>query len=178
VIWSERWRDTNSRIQSLETALCSKGGVAIRGGHYDRWDLAVRGGMLGGVRLFTVVEEHGSGKQLFRVRSWPRLSILSLWLILPFSLLAVLAVCDHGWLAGAILGAMAVSFIVRTLYECAAATASVLHAIIQVEGEERETTAKQSNAEFSSPLVSAKQDSAFGLARSLAVQGKAEGTGK
>jgi len=178
VIWSERWRDTNSRIQSLERALCSKGGVAIRGGHYDRWDLAVRGGMLGCVRLFTVVEEHGAGKQLFRVRSWPRLSMLSLWLIVLFSLLAVLAVDDHAWLAGAILGAIAGSFIARTLYECAAAMASVLRAIIQVEGEERETIAKQSNGESSPPLVPAKQDSAVGLARSLAVPGKAEGTGK
>jgi hypothetical protein len=178
VIWSESWRDTNSRIQSLETALCSKGGVAIRGGHYDRWDLTVRGGMLGCVRLFTVVEEHGAGKQLFRVRSWPRLSVLSLWLILLFSLLAVLAVYDHGWLAGAVLSAMAVSFIARTLYECATATASVLHAIIQLEVEDQETTAKPSNGEFSPPLVSPKQDCAFGLASSLAVQGKAEGIGK
>jgi len=134
--------------------------------------------MLGCVRLFTVVEEHGAGKQLFRVRSWPRLSMLSLWLIVLFSLLAVLAVDDHAWLAGAILGAIAGSFIARTLYECAAAMASVLRAIIQVEGEERETIAKQSNGESSPPLVPAKQDSAVGLARSLAVPGKAEGTGK
>jgi GT2 family glycosyltransferase len=177
VIWSERWRDTNSRIQSLETALCSKGGVAIRGGHYDRWDLAVRGGMLGCVRLFTVVEEHGAGKQLFRVRSWPKLSVLSLWLILLFSLLAVLAVYDHGWLAGAILSGMAVSFIARTYYECAAATASVLHAIVQMETQEREPTSEQIRGEVIATTVLANQDSGFGLARSLAVQEKAEGAG-
>jgi GT2 family glycosyltransferase len=177
VIWSERWRDTNSRIQSLETALCSKGGVAIRGGHYDRWDLAVRGGMLGCVRLFTVVEEHGAGKQLFRVRSWPKLSVLSLWLILLFSLLAVLAVYDHGWLAGAILSVMAVSFIARTYYECAAATASVLNAIAQMEIQEREPTSEQIQGEVISTSVLANQDSGFGLARSLAVQEKAEGAG-
>src|SRR5260370_39955822 len=46
VIWSERWRETARRLQSIETALCSSGAVVIRGGHYDRWDLQVRGGTL------------------------------------------------------------------------------------------------------------------------------------
>src|SRR5438552_2458419 len=121
VIWSERWRDATRRIESIEAILSSDGAVVFRGGHYDRWDLEVRGGTLGCARIFTVLEEHGAGKQLLRVRSWPRFSLFSLSLILAFATMAVLAVYGHALGAAAILGAIAELFILRTFYECAAA---------------------------------------------------------
>jgi hypothetical protein len=176
VIWSERWRETARRLQSIETALCSSGAVVLRGGHYDRWDLQVRGGTLGSARLFTVVEEHGGGKQLLRVRVWPRFSLLPFLLILLFAALAVFAFHDHARGAGAILGAIAASFILRAFYECAAGTASVLHALTQVEGEERERTLENSDDEVTHSVVS-PQLSQSGLVRSLTVSGESDGTG-
>lgn len=174
VIWSECWRDNQERIQSIEAALRSRCGVTIRGGQYDRWDLMVRGGMLGGVRLFTVVEEHGAGKQLFRVRSWPRLSRFGLSLILLFSLLAAIALHDHASVAGVTLFVIAASLILRTLYECGVATTSVLHALIQVERADDAIT-KDSEGEPASPHISEKQNPSFELVNSLRV--KAGGTG-
>jgi hypothetical protein len=44
----------------------------MRGGAFDRWDLEVLGGALGAVRVRTAIEEHGGGRQLLRVRAWPR----------------------------------------------------------------------------------------------------------
>ena len=51
---------------------CAEQGAVVRsGGDWDRWDLQVRGGLLGGAGLRMAVEEHGAGQQLVRVRSWP-----------------------------------------------------------------------------------------------------------
>ncbi len=66
-----RSRRTRAR---LESALRRSGGVIFSGGEFERWDLHVRGGMLGSMRMRMAVEEHGGGRQLLRIRSWPRFS--------------------------------------------------------------------------------------------------------
>ncbi|MBS1843456.1 MAG: glycosyltransferase [Actinobacteria bacterium] len=71
-VWSERWASPQSWIEALEESLTAAGGLVRSGGPFDRWDLDLRAGALGGVRLRTVVEEHGHGKQLLRMRVWPR----------------------------------------------------------------------------------------------------------
>ena len=175
VIWSERWRDATRRIESIEAILSSDGAVVFRGGHYDRWDLEVRGGTLGCARIFTVLEEHGAGKQLLRVRSWPRFSLFSLSLILAFATMAVLAVYGHALGAAAILGAIAELFILRTFYECAAATATVLHVLKQVEGEEQERAVENKDDAVSHSPVSPKPICQSELG-SLSVSAEPEGT--
>jgi hypothetical protein len=176
VIWSERWRDSVRRLESIEAALSAGGAVVFRGGHYDRWDLEVRGGMLGCARLFTVLEEHGAGKQLFRIRSWPRFSLLSLSLILPFAAMALLAVYDHALSVGLILGAITESFILRTFYECAAAAATVVHALKLVEGEEQDRALENNANEDIHPAVSLNPLCQPELVRSLSVSGEPERT--
>jgi len=73
-IWSEGWRDPRARLQDLQDALAARGGFVRSGGPFDRWDLDLRAGVFGGVKIRTVVEEHGSGRQLMRARIWPRAS--------------------------------------------------------------------------------------------------------
>jgi GT2 family glycosyltransferase len=73
-VWSERWREPQAFVQLLQDSLASRGGYVRSGGPFDRWDLELRAGPLGGVKIRTAVEEHGSGKQLLRVRIWPRAS--------------------------------------------------------------------------------------------------------
>jgi hypothetical protein len=66
-----------------------------RGSSFDRWDLEVGVGMLAAARLRTAVEEHGSGRQMMRIRAWPKL-----WLpgFVAAALLAQLAV--GAWMDG------------------------------------------------------------------------------
>jgi GT2 family glycosyltransferase len=73
-VWSERWREPQSFVQLLQDSLASRGGYVRSGGPFDRWDLELGAGPLGGVKIRTAVEEHGSGKQLLRARIWPRAS--------------------------------------------------------------------------------------------------------
>jgi hypothetical protein len=71
-VWSESWRDPQACIQALQDSLAASGGYVRSGGPFDRWDLDLRAGPLGGVRIRTAVEEHGSGRQLLRAKIWPR----------------------------------------------------------------------------------------------------------
>jgi O-antigen biosynthesis protein len=70
-IWCERWREPQAWIQCLQDALAARGAFVRGGGPFDRWDLDLRAGPLGGVRIRTAVEEHGSGRQLVRARLLP-----------------------------------------------------------------------------------------------------------
>ena len=128
-LWSEGWRAPAERLQSIEAALRAAGTCVRRGGDYDRWDLGVRGGILGAVRMCMATEEHGAGKQLVRFRSWPRCSAKGLVLTLLFAVLATGAALDHAWAVSAMLGVVAMLLALRTLQECATAMAAVLRVL-------------------------------------------------
>ena len=71
-VWSETWRSTEDWVGSIEQELIDAGLVVKRGGDYHRWDLEVRGGLLGSARMLHTVEEHGGGRQMARFRVWPK----------------------------------------------------------------------------------------------------------
>ena len=70
--WSEQWREPQAYIEDVERGLMARGACVRRGGDYDGFDLVAQTGPLGRARLTTVVEEHGSGRQLVRHRAVPR----------------------------------------------------------------------------------------------------------
>jgi glycosyltransferase involved in cell wall biosynthesis len=124
-IWSERWQSQFERLEAIEAELARSGAKVARGGEYDRWDLDVRGGMLGGARLRSVVEEYGSGRQITRFRWWPKFPI---WALFPNILLTTLfagALSAHAWIAAGALGLLGGLFIVRSLLDTSTAMAAV-----------------------------------------------------
>lgn len=136
MIWSERWQSLEERLKHVEATLQSEGAAVLRGGDYDRWDLEIRGGLLGAVRLRMAVEEHGAGKQLVRIRSWPRFSPYGLVLTLLFTVLYVISIIDRAWPAP-ILGLTAVLIASRVLEDCGVAMASYLYVLKQQRGDTR-----------------------------------------
>jgi GT2 family glycosyltransferase len=74
MVWSESWEAPEERLRQLEQELRQRGAAVRRGGAFDRWDLEVRTGGLGGARILSATEEHGSGHQLVRFRAWRRAS--------------------------------------------------------------------------------------------------------
>ena len=110
-------------------AFRSAGACVLRGGDYDRWDLEVRGGILGTARTLMAIEEHGAGKQLVRFRSWPVCSAKGLVPALLFAILSTGAALDHAWTVTAMLGVVAILLVLRTLLECATAMATVLRVL-------------------------------------------------
>ena len=109
----------------------------LRGGDFDHWDLELRGGLLGAARMFVALEYHGDGRQLLRVRSWPRCSAGGVGLTLVFGTLSIGAGQDQAWQACLALGAAAFLLACRTVHECAAATAAFLTAVRRIEHEEK-----------------------------------------
>jgi GT2 family glycosyltransferase len=66
-LWSETWRAPEAWITEFEAALRTLGLVVHRGGDTDHWDLEVRGGLQGSLRLRFAVEDHGAARQLLRL---------------------------------------------------------------------------------------------------------------
>jgi GT2 family glycosyltransferase len=87
--WRETWRSQEETLAALERALRDAGAVVRRGGDFDRWDLEVRGGLLGSARLAMAVEEHGAGRQLLRFRVSPWVSRGALLVLTGVGALAV-----------------------------------------------------------------------------------------
>src|SRR5439155_18394795 len=113
-IWSEHWRAHEDWLRLLEADLRASGARVVRGGDYDRWDLEVARGTFGSVRMITVIEEHGAGRQLARVRLVPRCSGWALPAMLMLLASAVAAACHDAGIASAVLGALAAQFTLRT----------------------------------------------------------------
>jgi GT2 family glycosyltransferase len=135
-IWSERWQEPQKRLEAIEAKLRERSVNVRRGGDYDRWDLEVRGGLIGTVRLLMAIEEHGGGRQLLRFLAYPRCSVAGLVPIFLLAFLAVGAAFDQAWTALAILATVDLLWIFRAIQECGGAASVVLDALEQVQGEE------------------------------------------
>jgi len=132
---SGRWQDVTEKLGSMETALRESGAVVRRGGDFDRWDLEVRGGLLGGVRMLLAVEDHGPRMQLVRVRSWPTFSPVGLVVLLCFFLLGASGELHHARLAGAVFGLLTLGLGLRELQEAGYSMAAVLSTVKRQAGE-------------------------------------------
>ncbi len=135
--WTETWREPDDRLRALEADLKDRKVPVLRGGEYDGWDLEVRGGALGYVRLLSAVEEHGSGRQLMRYRNWPRYSVGGIVLIGILVALSIVAALDGALAASAVLDTAAGLVLLRGSLECSRAAGALRGAIRRVEGESR-----------------------------------------
>ncbi len=127
--WSERWRAPAEILRTVENVLRAQGAVVNRGGEFDRWDLHLRTGLFGGVRLLMGVEDHGAGKQVIRFRVWPWCSPCG---IAAGSLLSVLgAVAAWGGVpvVGVLLGIMGLWPLARTILECGVAMSAFVRSL-------------------------------------------------
>jgi len=128
-LWSERWQDLDQRLRAVEATLKAAGATTRRGGDYERWDLEVRGGLLGAARLLAAAEDHAGGAQLVRFRWWPQWSYMAVALALLLTVLSGAAMLTQAWTAAAVLGAVTVLLVLRALFECAGASASISRAL-------------------------------------------------
>ncbi len=135
-IWSERWQDTAQRLLFVEDALKATGVSVSRGGDYDDWDLEARDGTFGAVRILMAAEEHGAGKQLIRLRSWPIESTgLMIFLVVLLGL-STAAAFEHAWIPSASFAATGLVLFLRMFQDCATATAAIMRAFKNLGAEE------------------------------------------
>jgi glycosyltransferase involved in cell wall biosynthesis len=132
-IWAQGFQNVEARLQAIEVEQRVMGVVAVRGSPFDRWDLEVSGGMCGATRLSLGAENHSSGRQLLRVRCWPRCSFLAGAFSVCFGTLAFAAAVDGAVGTCALLGSVASALILRTVQECAFGNTAFLKAIRKIE---------------------------------------------
>jgi len=128
-IWSERWGTQHERLRTLEARLRVEGACVLHGGEHDRWDLEVRGGILGAARLLIGVEDHPGGKQLIRLRWWPEVPGRGPFLTLGLAALTVTAAHVHAWLASLLLGFGTLVPALNIVEQCMAAMAAMRGAV-------------------------------------------------
>jgi GT2 family glycosyltransferase len=131
VAWSETWHGPDERLRAIEAALRDAGAVANRGGNFDRWDLEARFGTLGVVRTRLAIEDHGAGRQLVRMRCWPRCSGPALLATGVLAALSPAAVAGGAPGLGAAFAALAVGLLFRATFELSVATAAVARAFVR-----------------------------------------------
>jgi GT2 family glycosyltransferase len=143
-IWSERWRSHTEWLGSLETALRKAGACVLRGGDFDRWDLEVRDGVLGALRILTVVEEHGSGKQLVRARLYPRCSTATCIAAISLFMISATTAWSHVWSVSATSGILGGAVVWRSLRDTGTAMAAARNSIgmLGLRVKERTTVIK------------------------------------
>jgi GT2 family glycosyltransferase len=135
-LWIDRSPSVDDHLRFMEAALRDDRHVVRSGTVFDRWDLEVTGGVLGSARLSAAVEYHGDGRQLVRIRCWPRLTCTALALISLFSAFALGAALDRSWSASSVLGSIAALLALATVRECASSTTAFLYAVRRFESEE------------------------------------------
>ena len=105
--WSERWRPPEAWLSALEAELRRLDLPVLRGGAFDDWDLELRWGRQGAVRLRMAIEEHGRDKQMLRFRAWPVRPARRTAGLLLLAGLALAAGVSGAWPAAAVLGGAA-----------------------------------------------------------------------
>lgn len=116
-LWSEQWHSPQDWLSRYEKAMQRDEIRVFLGGDYDRFDLEVRGGLLGRARLLMVQEEHGGGKQLLRFAVRSKLSRGNVILIILFAVLGILATVDATWVVSAVLLGFSATLAIRSRYE-------------------------------------------------------------
>jgi GT2 family glycosyltransferase len=136
-LWSESWQAPAQWLETLEREVRSTGAAAFRGGDFDRWDLEVWGGMFGCCRLRMAVEEHGSGRQLVRLRSWPRPQPFVLALLALLAAGAADAGLSRAGMACVFLAILTLLVTFQVVRQCGAALAAIDRAGGQIDARQR-----------------------------------------
>lgn len=99
--WCKRWQDPSARLAALEKALKDRGAVVRRGHEFARWDLELRGGLIGLVRIRQFTADLAHSAQYVQYQATPRFSLLG---AVPFVLFVFLSAASsyegHLLLAG------------------------------------------------------------------------------
>jgi len=118
-VWTENWRDSASWLSEIESAIRLRGATVLRGGDFDRWDLELRRGLFASTKLMLAVEEHGGGRQLARIKMWPRFSRVAGIVASLSIVLALLAFDAREYVPAILFAGVFAAIAIRTLQECA-----------------------------------------------------------
>ena len=103
-----------------------------------------------------VIEEHGQGKQLIRLCTWPIYSKITLCIIVTLGIMGSFAFSDQAWPLGTLLIAASLVLVIRTIQEYSSATIAAeqgLMASIERKAMQPHVVQEDEESLFSSPVV-------------------------
>ena len=103
-VWCNNWISPDKRLERIETDLKTENVCIERGNNYDRWDLLIKGGSLGFVKLLMASEDHNGGKQYLRFRFIPGVSLTAICLISFPALLLAISLLNHAIIPALLFG--------------------------------------------------------------------------
>ena len=121
--WTDDWQSAEDRIAEIHRRASADRAPVFCGSIWDRWDMHVRGGLLGGARLRLGLEEHGGGRQLVRIRISPHAPAAAMAVVVALAVLAGVAVTAHAPAAAVLLGLAGGALGARLAWECGIAVA-------------------------------------------------------
>jgi hypothetical protein len=134
-IWNHgAWRGSDERLASIEAAMRARGAVVARGSDWDHWDLQARGGIFADARIKLVIEEHGGGRQLVRLKVTPQMGHGALFLAFGLLMLSARAAAEYRWGIWMVFAFAVGTVLLRIAIECGAAVAVAVEAIAATVG--------------------------------------------
>jgi GT2 family glycosyltransferase len=134
-VWSEEWKDPAEWVADLESELRRQGVFVLRGGDFDRWDLQLRCGVFASTRLMLAIEEHGGGRQLARIKMWPRFSRAAGVVAGIVALLGAGAAFEGEYVTAVALAVVFTLIGIRAVQECASSMRAVSDSLRPPEPE-------------------------------------------
>jgi hypothetical protein len=128
-VWCENWIDPVTRLEKLEHDLRQRIPHVKRGGIFDTWDLWLKGGVFGGVRIQMAAEDHAQRKQYLRFRLIPRWSAMTRCVLFFMASFITISILQKEWYAVGIFSALCLLFFLRVFSDCAVASGCSLEAM-------------------------------------------------
>lgn len=114
-VWSEKWAELSEWQLGLKRELLKRKMKVKNGGEYDRWDLEYKIGPFISARALLTVEEHGMGRQYFKIKQWLRLSIVTVLLFLGLFLVTILAFEFKAYLSLMFFGSLSILLFLKVV---------------------------------------------------------------
>jgi hypothetical protein len=100
-----------------------------RGGIFDNWDLWLKGGVFGGVRIQMAAEDHAQRKQYLRFRLTPYWPAMTRYILFIMAAFITLSLYQEEWYAVGIFCTLSLLFVLRAFSDCAIASGWSLEAM-------------------------------------------------
>lgn len=114
-VWSEKWSELSEWQMDLKSELLKRKMKVKNGGEYDRWDLEYKIGPFSSARALLTVEEHGMGRQYFKIKQWLRLSIVTVLLFLGLFSVTILAFEFKAYLSLMFFGSLSILLFLKVV---------------------------------------------------------------
>ena len=128
-MWRDQRESLEVTLENLQRQLRDANAVVLAGGDYDRWDLEVRGGLFGGGRLLTAVEEHAPGKQFLYFRVTPKYYSFAILLGTVSALMSTIAGLSGALIPSATWALMAILVAIRAFGDAGSAADTLREAV-------------------------------------------------